>query len=91
MANPNLHIDPKLLKIEKEDDEIKDLKNKTEKHDYERISKSLKIDSEYYKIKLEFNLKESKNNFCRIFNRIWISYWYFHNVIIQSQLWYSIN
>ena len=33
------------------DDEIKGLKNKTEKHDNENILKSLKIDNEYYKKK----------------------------------------
>ena len=48
---PNLNIDPELLKIKTKDDEIKDLKYKTEKHDYENISKSLKIDSEYYRKK----------------------------------------
>ena len=50
---PNLNNDPELLKITK-DDEIKDLKYKSEKHDHEKILRSLKIDNEYYK-------KESKN------------------------------
>ena len=44
---PNLNIDPELLKIKTKDDEIKELKNETEKHDHENILKSLKIDKEY--------------------------------------------
>ena len=50
-ANPNLNNDPEMLKIKTKDDEIKDLKYKTEKHDHENILKSLKIDNEYYKKK----------------------------------------
>ena len=37
------------MKIKTRDDEIKNLKYQTEKHDYENILKSLKIDNEYYK------------------------------------------
>ena len=44
----NLNIDPELLKIKTKDDEIQDLKYKTEKHVHENILKSLKIDNEYY-------------------------------------------
>ena len=33
------------------DDEIKNLKYKTAKHDYEIVLKSLKIDNDYYKKK----------------------------------------
>ena len=52
MANyPDLKIEPENLKIKTRDDEIKDLKYQTEKHDHENILKSLKIDSEYYKNK----------------------------------------
>ena len=47
---PNLNNEPEMLKKTK-DDEIKDLKYKTEKHDHENILKSLKIDNEYYKKK----------------------------------------
>ena len=43
MAYPNLNNDPKLLKIKTKDDEIKDFKDKTEKHDHEKILKSLEI------------------------------------------------
>ena len=48
---PNLKIDPVLLKLKTEDDETKDLKYKSEKHDYESILISLHIDNEYYKKK----------------------------------------
>ena len=40
--------DPTLLKITTKDDEIKELKYRTEKHDYENILKSLKADNEKY-------------------------------------------
>ena len=40
-----------MLKIKTRDDEIKNLKVQTEKHDHENILKSLKIDNEYYKKK----------------------------------------
>ena len=48
---PDLKNEPELLKIKTRDDEIKNLKYQTEKHDYENILKSLKIDNEYYKKK----------------------------------------
>ena len=38
-----------MLKIKTKDDEIKNLKYKTERHDNENLLKSLKIDNEYYK------------------------------------------
>ena len=40
--NPN---DPELLKVKRRNDEIKNLKYQTEKHDYENILKSLKIEN----------------------------------------------
>ena len=43
---PNLNNEPELLKIKTRDDEIKNLKYQTEKHDHENILKSLKIDNE---------------------------------------------
>ena len=46
-----LKTEAELLKITTKDDEIKTLKYKTEKHDYENILKSLKIDNDYYKKK----------------------------------------
>ena len=53
MAYPNLNIyeEPKLLKFETKDDELKELQYKSEKHDHENLLKSLKIDNEYYKEK----------------------------------------
>ena len=52
MAHPTLRSgDPELLKIKTEDDEIKELKCKSEKHDNENILRFLKIDDEYYKKK----------------------------------------
>ena len=49
---PNLKSDDvELLKIKTRDDEIKNLKYQTEKHDHENILKSLKVDNEYYKKK----------------------------------------
>ena len=47
----NITNDSELLKIKTRDDEIKNLKYQTEKHDHENILKSLKIDNEYYKKK----------------------------------------
>ena len=49
MTNPNLNNDPELLKIKTKADDIKELKNKTETHDYEKILRSPVIDSKYYK------------------------------------------
>ena len=52
MSNyPDLKNEVELLKIKTRDDEIKNLKYQTEKHDYENILKSLKVDNEYYKKK----------------------------------------
>ena len=47
----NLNNEPELLKIKTRDDEIKNLKYQTEKHDFEKILKSLKSDNEKYKKK----------------------------------------
>ena len=49
MSNyPDLKNDVELLKIKTRDDEIKNLKYQTEKHDHENILKSLKNDNVYY-------------------------------------------
>ena len=48
---PDLKNDIDLLKIKTRDDEKKNLKYQTEKHDHENILKSLKNDNEYYKKK----------------------------------------
>ena len=48
---PDLKNEPELLKIKTRDDEKKNLKYQTERHDFENILKSLKSDNEYYKKK----------------------------------------
>ena len=48
---PDLKNEPALLKIKTRDDEIKNLKYQTEKHDHENILKSLKADNESIKTK----------------------------------------
>ena len=45
------NTEPELLRKKPKDDEIKDLKYKTEKHDYQNILKALKIDNENFKKK----------------------------------------
>ena len=56
---PDLKNEPELLRIKTRDDELKNLKYQTEKHDHENILKSLKIDNEYYKKKYK-NLSKKK-------------------------------
>ena len=56
---PSLNNEPELIKLKTRDDEIKRLKYQTEKHDHQKILKSLKIDDEYYKKKYK-SLKEKK-------------------------------
>ena len=48
---PNINKEPESLKIKTRDDEIKNLKYQTEKHDHEKILKSLKFDNEDLKKK----------------------------------------
>ena len=55
-ANTN---EPEILKTKTRDDETKNIKNQTEKHDLENILKSLKNDNDYYKNKYK-NLKKKK-------------------------------
>ena len=45
---PTLNNEPELLETKTRDDEFKNLKYQTEKHNYENMLKSLKIDNEYY-------------------------------------------
>ena len=59
----NLNNDINLLKIKTRDDEIKNLKYQTEKHDHEIISNSLKIDNECYKKKYKSLNKKNTNNY----------------------------
>ena len=56
---PYLNNEPELLQIKTRDDEIKNLKYQTEKHDHENILKSPKIDNEFYKKKYK-NLNKKK-------------------------------
>ena len=58
-THPNLNNDPELLNIKTGDDEIKDLRHKSEKYDYDIILKSLKVDIQYYKKKYK-NLTKKK-------------------------------
>ena len=51
MPFSNVNNEPELLKIKTRDDEFKNLKYQTEKHDNEIVLNSLKIDDEYYKKK----------------------------------------
>ena len=55
---PDLKNKPELLKIRTRDDEFKNLKYQTEKHDHENILKSLKADNEYYKKKYKNLIKK---------------------------------
>ena len=48
-GHPNMNNEPELLKIKTRDDEIKNLKYQTEKHDHENLLKSPEFDDEYYK------------------------------------------
>ena len=48
---PNLNNEPDLLKIKTRDDEYKNLKYQSEKHNHENILKRPKIDNDYYKKK----------------------------------------
>ena len=56
---PTLKSEAEVLKITTKDDEIKTLKYKTEKHDYENILLSLKVDNDYYKKKYN-SIKKKK-------------------------------
>ena len=46
---PDLKNEPELLKIKTRDDEFKNLKYQTERHDHENILKLLKVNNDYYK------------------------------------------
>ena len=47
----NLKKSPELLRMKTKDGEIKNSKNKTEKHDHEILLKAAKIDNEYHRKK----------------------------------------
>ena len=50
---PNLNIEPENLKLKIRDDEFRNLKYQTQKHDHENILKSPKIENEFYKKSLK--------------------------------------
>ena len=54
-ANTKLNRDPEILKIKLKDDEIEELEQKTEKHSFKNILKSLKTDEEYYARRIFWN------------------------------------
>ena len=56
---PNINNEPELLKIKTTDDEIKNLKYQTEKHDHENILNSLKTDNDYKKNYKSLNKKKT--------------------------------
>ena len=56
---PDLKNEPELLKIKTKDAQLKELQNRTEKHDHENILKSLKADNERYK-KINKSLNKKK-------------------------------
>ena len=58
---PNLNNEPELLKTKTRDDEIKNVKYQTEKHDQGKILKSPKIDNEKYR--REYN-SLNKKRYC---------------------------
>ena len=60
---PNLKKDTELLKVKTKDDEIKDLKFKTEKHNIENILKSLKIKLILKIIKRSINVQIKRKYF----------------------------
>ena len=51
MAYPTLNNDLEMLNLKTREDEIKNSKYQTEKHDHEKFLKSFKFDNEYYKKK----------------------------------------
>ena len=61
MADPNLKIDPKMLKIKTKHDEFKYLEQRTEKPDCGNKIKSLEKDYENYKKK--FKKSNEKKSF----------------------------
>ena len=65
---PNLKNDAELLKIKTRDDEIRDLKYQTEKHDHENILKSLKSDNDYYRKKYK---SLNKKKYCLLSQKFW--------------------
>ena len=58
MTYPNLNNHPDFLKLKTRDDEIKQIKINSEKHDYDNNWNSLKIDNDFFEEKYKsFNKK----------------------------------
>ena len=57
----DLKNEPELLKIKTRDDESKNLKYQTEKHDHENILKSLRADNEKHK---KYMNPKTKRKYC---------------------------
>ena len=58
MKKPDLNNDPQLLKIKTKDDEIKESRCRSQKHDHENILKSLETENDYYKKPKSLNKKK---------------------------------
>ena len=58
MTYPNLINEAEILKIKIKDDQLRELQYKTEKHDHEKIIKSLKKDEELIKKKHKWKNKK---------------------------------
>ena len=82
---PNLNNEPELLKIETRDDETKNLKYQTEKHDFENILKSLKSDNESYNKKNKSLNKKNIINYHRDISRNRIGNRHFNYFIDKSK------
>ena len=71
MPHPKLKIeDQHLLKLTTNHNEFEELKKKTEKHAFENISKTLKIDNHYYRERYITFTKRKYSYFFLISNRI---------------------
>ena len=87
----NLNNEPELLKIKTRDDEIKDRKYQTEKHDHENKLKSLKIEKELCEKKYKGLNKKNIISYHLNFDWIRICYFNVDYVINKSKHWYSAN
>ena len=83
-ANISFNADPKLLKIKTEDDDIKKVKSRTEKHDYENIWNLLKLIMIFTKTNIKFKRKESTFGYFLIFIRNKFNNGIFYKIYCQS-------
>ena len=89
MTYPDLKNEPELLKIKTRDDEIKNLKYQTERHDHENILKSPKLTMNIIKKKYK-NLKRKESFFDYHRNTFWcwVCRRQFMDGFDQSWCWY---